>query len=182
MEKIGVAYWRAKAADLADKAQDNHGISAQKFHLLREFLSLGYRVLLSGAAGAPKGEPRVSVLTLPCDADVDIVTLQNPFNFLVRDSDVEGLSDGFDERTAYGACLSSVRGSMRAVLKSGWQVTSTASMTREWVGLATPRQSASLCSTLGCFTSSQASARCDSRGRARRRGELCIELMRLIRS
>ena len=119
MEKIGVAYWRAKAADLADKAQDNHGISAQKFHLLREFLSLGYRVLLSGAAGAPKGEPRVSVLTLPCDADVDIVTLQNPFNFLVRDSDVEGLSDGFDERTAYGACLSSVCGSLRAVLKNG---------------------------------------------------------------
>lgn len=51
MEKIGVAYWQAKAADLADKAQDNHGISAQKFHLLREFLLLGYRVLLSGAAG-----------------------------------------------------------------------------------------------------------------------------------
>ena len=56
MEKIGVAYWRAKAADLADKAQDNHGISAQKFHLLREFLSLGYRVLLSGAAGVPTGD------------------------------------------------------------------------------------------------------------------------------
>ena len=36
-------------------------------------------------------------------ADVDIVTLQNPFNFLKRDSDIEGLSDGFDERTAYGA-------------------------------------------------------------------------------
>jgi hypothetical protein len=35
--------------------------------------------------------------------DVDIVTLQNPFNFLARDSDIEGLSDGFDERTAYGA-------------------------------------------------------------------------------
>ena len=50
MEKIGVAYWRAKAADLADKAQDNHGISSQKFHLLREFLSLGYRVLLSGTS------------------------------------------------------------------------------------------------------------------------------------
>jgi len=33
---------------------------------------------------------------------VDIVTLQNPFDFLKRDSDIEGLSDGFDERTAYG--------------------------------------------------------------------------------
>ena len=35
--------------------------------------------------------------------DVDVVTLQDPFAFLARDSDVEGLSDGFDERTAYGA-------------------------------------------------------------------------------
>lgn len=34
--------------------------------------------------------------------DVDVVTLQDPFAFLARDSDVEGLSDGFDERTAYG--------------------------------------------------------------------------------
>jgi hypothetical protein len=33
---------------------------------------------------------------------VDIVTLQNPFEHLHRDMDVEGLSDGFDERTAYG--------------------------------------------------------------------------------
>jgi hypothetical protein len=50
MQQIGVACWRAATAELADKAQDNHGISAQKFHLLREFLSLGYRVLLSGAS------------------------------------------------------------------------------------------------------------------------------------
>lgn len=81
MASVGVASWRAVTKDLADKNQDNHGISSQKFHLLREFLVLGYRVFLS---------------------DVDIVTLQNPFKFLARDSDVEGLSDGFDERTAYG--------------------------------------------------------------------------------
>lgn len=94
MDAVGVATWRARAAELADKNQDNHGISSQKFHLLKEFLNLGYRVLLS---------------------DVDIVTLQNPFNFLSRDADVEGLSDGFDERTAYGAaqvvaCSSARRG------------------------------------------------------------------------
>ena len=59
------------------------------------------------------------VLTLPCDADVDIVTLQNPFNFLARDSDVEGLSDGFDERTAYGASQLCRRLHARAVLRSG---------------------------------------------------------------
>lgn len=49
--------------------------------MLRHFLQLGYSVFLS---------------------DVDIVTLQNPFPFLVRDSDVEGMSDGFDNGTAYG--------------------------------------------------------------------------------
>lgn len=30
------------------------------------------------------------------------MTLQNPFKFLERDSDVEGMSDGFDNGTAYG--------------------------------------------------------------------------------
>lgn len=49
MEQIGVATWSAAAAQLADNNQDNHGISSQKFHLIREFLELGYRVLLSGA-------------------------------------------------------------------------------------------------------------------------------------
>lgn len=29
--------------------------------------------------------------------------LQNPFDHLYRDSDVEGMTDGFDERTAYGS-------------------------------------------------------------------------------
>lgn len=37
----------------------------------------------------------------PC-SDVDIVTLQNPFDHLYRDSDVEGMTDGFDPATAYG--------------------------------------------------------------------------------
>lgn len=31
-----------------------------------------------------------------------ILCVQNPFKFLYRDSDVEGMTDGFDERTAYG--------------------------------------------------------------------------------
>ena len=35
-------------------------------------------------------------------SDVDVAWLQNPFKLLARDSDVEGLSDGYDERTAYG--------------------------------------------------------------------------------
>jgi hypothetical protein len=33
---------------------------------------------------------------------VDIVTLQNPFDHLHRDSDVEGMTDGHDHGTAYG--------------------------------------------------------------------------------
>ena len=47
----------------------------------RRFLQLGYAVLLS---------------------DVDIVFLQNPFHHLVRDCDVESMSDGWDNATAYG--------------------------------------------------------------------------------
>lgn len=60
---------------------DNHAVSAMKFGILKHFIELGYAVLLS---------------------DVDIVILQNPFNHLYRDSDVEGMTDGFDDRTAYG--------------------------------------------------------------------------------
>mmetsp|Transcript_6937 Transcript_6937/g.11803 ORF Transcript_6937/g.11803 Transcript_6937/m.11803 type:complete len:388 (-) Transcript_6937:991-2154(-) len=61
---------------------DNHAVSAMKFGILRQFVELGWAVLLS---------------------DVDIAVLQNPFESLYRDSDVEGMSDGFDERGAYGA-------------------------------------------------------------------------------
>lgn len=59
----------------------NHAVSGLKFRILKNFLDLGYAVLLS---------------------DVDIVTLQNPFDFLKRDCDVEGMSDGWDSGTAYG--------------------------------------------------------------------------------
>ncbi|XP_039119566.1 arabinosyltransferase RRA2-like [Dioscorea cayenensis subsp. rotundata] len=59
----------------------NHAVSALKFRILREFLQLGYSVLLS---------------------DVDIIYLQNPFGYLYRDSDVESMSDGHNNMTAYG--------------------------------------------------------------------------------
>lgn len=64
---------------------ENHAVSGLKFKILRRFLELGFAVFLS---------------------DVDIVTLQNPFNYLVRDSDVESMSDGWDNATAYGTALS----------------------------------------------------------------------------
>ncbi len=62
----------------------NHAVSGLKFKILRHFLQLGYAVLLS---------------------DVDIVTLQNPFDHLYRDSDVEAMSDGWSNDTAYGKCM-----------------------------------------------------------------------------
>ncbi|KAL1833743.1 hypothetical protein ACET3Z_003394 [Daucus carota] len=67
--------------DSVGRAGGNHAVSGLKFRILREFLQLGYSVLLS---------------------DVDIVYLQNPFNHLYRDSDVESMTDGHNNMTAYG--------------------------------------------------------------------------------
>ncbi|CAM8945692.1 unnamed protein product [Rhodiola kirilowii] len=67
--------------DSIAKIGGNHAVSGLKFRILREFLQLGYSVLLS---------------------DVDIVYLQNPFDHLYRDSDVESMSDGHNNMTAYG--------------------------------------------------------------------------------
>lgn len=67
--------------DSVAKTGGNHAVSGLKFRILREFLQLGYSVLLS---------------------DVDIVYLQNPFDHLYRDSDVESMSDGHSNMTAYG--------------------------------------------------------------------------------
>lgn len=67
--------------DAVGKIGGNHAVSGLKFRILREFLQLGYSVLLS---------------------DVDIVYLQNPFDYLYRDSDVESMSDGHNNYTAYG--------------------------------------------------------------------------------
>lgn len=67
--------------DFIGKSGGNHAVSGLKFRILREFLQLGYSVLLS---------------------DVDIVYLQNPFDHLYRDSDVESMSDGHSNMTAYG--------------------------------------------------------------------------------
>ncbi|KEH30418.1 nucleotide-diphospho-sugar transferase family protein [Medicago truncatula] len=67
--------------DTVGKMVNGAAVSTLKFHILREFLQLGYSVLLS---------------------DIDIVYLQNPFDHLYRDSDVESMSDGHDNMTAYG--------------------------------------------------------------------------------
>ncbi|CAK9142819.1 unnamed protein product [Ilex paraguariensis] len=67
--------------DSVGKTGSNHAVSGLKFRILREFLQLGYSVLVS---------------------DVDIVYLQNPFDHLYRDSDVESMTDGHNNMTAYG--------------------------------------------------------------------------------
>jgi hypothetical protein len=55
-------------------------------------------------------EVRWHVAAIPSTpADVDIVFLQNPFDHLARDSDVEGMSDGWDHGTACEQCLDQCR-------------------------------------------------------------------------
>eukprot|EP01062_Namystynia_karyoxenos_P043343 TRINITY_DN31761_c0_g1_i1.p1 TRINITY_DN31761_c0_g1~~TRINITY_DN31761_c0_g1_i1.p1 ORF type:complete len:941 (+),score=259.99 TRINITY_DN31761_c0_g1_i1:69-2825(+) len=60
---------------------DNHATSGLKFGILQELLRAGANVLLT---------------------DVDVVFVQNPFPLLYRDSDAEGMTDGWDDETAYG--------------------------------------------------------------------------------
>ncbi|KAF5830027.1 nucleotide-diphospho-sugar transferase-domain-containing protein [Dunaliella salina] len=55
-------------------------VSTMKYSLLQIFIQLGYNTLIT---------------------DMDLVYLQNPFNHLHRDADIEVQTDGFDE-TAYG--------------------------------------------------------------------------------
>ncbi|WOK95630.1 hypothetical protein Cni_G04337 [Canna indica] len=80
----GVPVYRRNSEEGIDRIGrdgSNHAVSGLKFHILREFLQLGYSVLLS---------------------DVDIIYLQNPFDHLYRDSDIESMSDGHSNMTAYG--------------------------------------------------------------------------------
>ncbi|XRB24251.1 glycosyltransferase family 77 protein [Pseudoscourfieldia marina] len=62
-------------------ARGSHKISAAKFGILKRFLAYGCSVLLT---------------------DTDIVYVKNPFDHLHRDADVEGMSDGWDDSSAYG--------------------------------------------------------------------------------
>ena len=80
----GVAVYKRDPDDGVDeigRSGGNHAVSGLKFRILREFLQLGYSILLS---------------------DVDIIYLRNPFDHLYRDSDVESMTDGHNNMTAYG--------------------------------------------------------------------------------
>ncbi|KAK9916012.1 hypothetical protein WJX75_007235 [Coccomyxa subellipsoidea] len=82
-ESLGCTAYQMKlqVSEAQKGVGSNHAVSGLKFRVLRPMLDLGYAVLLS---------------------DVDIITLQNPFRYLHRDCDVEGMSDGWDNATAYG--------------------------------------------------------------------------------
>lgn len=121
----------------------NHAVSALKFRILKRFMELGYSVLLS---------------------DVDIVTLQNPFEHLVRDSDVESMSDGWDAGTAYG--YNDVLVSHCSCFIMCCLIESVSfdrckhclylfryRMTSQWVGHVMPILCGYLSSTLACFIS-----------------------------
>lgn len=81
-KNVNVFYWDLKITEAQRKTGENHAVSALKFRILKRFLKLGWNVFLS---------------------DVDVCVLSNPFKELFRDSDIEGMSDGFDDRTAYGS-------------------------------------------------------------------------------
>lgn len=76
LEDRGVASYRVH-----NDAQGSHKVSAQKFGIIQEFVERGCSVLLT---------------------DTDVAYLQNPFPFLYRDSDIESMSDGWDNSSAHG--------------------------------------------------------------------------------
>ena len=72
----GVPHWFIK-----NDAQGNHKVSAQKFGIVQGFIHLGCSVLLT---------------------DTDVVYMADPFTSLYRDSDIESMSDGWDNKTLHG--------------------------------------------------------------------------------
>lgn len=76
LDKLGIPYYLK-----LDSVQGNHKVSAKKFALIQEFVAVGCSVLLT---------------------DTDVTYQQNPFPYLYRDSDIESMSDGFDNDSANG--------------------------------------------------------------------------------
>ena len=103
---------------VANPAQGNHKVSAQKFSLLKAFVSVGASVLLT---------------------DTDVVYLSNPFAALHRDSDVESMSDGWDAQTAFGwlDAVDDPALGARAPLRRGWTLRAAALNSGLWYVTAT---------------------------------------------
>ena len=95
-EERDVPYYHRELRSITGST-DNHATSGLKFRVLNEFISTGTSVLLS---------------------DVDVVWLQDPFasgpsatneRMIYRDSDVEGMTDGWDDASAYGFSWNGLR-------------------------------------------------------------------------
>lgn len=88
LEKYGQKHVHARV-DLNQAGHVSHSVSALKYDVAMEYLNRNCAVLIS---------------------DLDVVILQNPFqsNMLVRDSDVEGMSDGFDACSTYGCTAAEI--------------------------------------------------------------------------
>ena len=88
LDTMGVSYYFHE-----DPVSGNHKVSAKKFALIQEFVAVGCSVLLT---------------------DTDVTYQQSPFAYLYRDSDVESMSDGFDNDSANGFLQRIHDGSMGA--------------------------------------------------------------------
>ena len=97
----GAPYYHRELKSLTG-ATDNHATSGLKFRVLHEFLSVGVSVLLSDVDVVwmrnPFGGSRLVVPTI--ESDPDRVHVDAPA--IYGDSDVEGMTDGWDDVSAYG--------------------------------------------------------------------------------
>lgn len=86
LQRQGIhAFYSARRLSAQNGTGASHEISALKYEVLLEMLSLGWNVLLS---------------------DADVVTLQDPFvGHLYRDADLEAMSDGSTPAEAYGSVV-----------------------------------------------------------------------------
>ena len=85
---------------------DNHATSGLKFQILYEMLSVGVSVPSRRRRRHHPGSPRARPSRPPRAPRADVRPLaaraQDPFVALYRDTDVEGMSDGWDDDAAYG--------------------------------------------------------------------------------
>ena len=97
----GAPYYYRELKSLTG-ATDNHATSGLKFRVLHEFLSVGVSALLSDVDVVwmrnPFGGSRLVVPAI--ESDPDRVHVDAPA--IYGDSDVEGMTDGWDDVSAYG--------------------------------------------------------------------------------
>lgn len=100
-KKRGAPYYHRELKSLTGST-DNHATSGLKFQVLREFLTVGASVLLSDVDVVwmrnPFGGSRLVVPPVP--SDPGRIHVDQPA--IYGDADVEGMTDGWDDVSAYG--------------------------------------------------------------------------------